>query len=97
MVLTKLQKPQKLKKLWLQTWKPMQTPWKALLKKLTQLLLKLLTVLSKLPVKQSTPLKALLKLLATWSTLLLNNPSRIFEKERAWPDGRALFLCPHRM
>ena len=71
----------------------MQTPWKALLKKLTQLLLKL----SKLPVKQSTPLKALLKPLATWSTLLLNNPSRIFEKERAWPDGRALFLCPHRM
>ena len=71
----------------------MQTPWKALLKKLTQLLLKL----SKLPVKQSTPLKALLKLLATWSTLLLNNPKRIFEKERAWPDGRALFLCPHRI
>jgi len=89
-VLTKPQKPQKLKKLWLQTWKPMQTPWKALLKKLMQLLLKL-------PVKQSTPLKALLKPLATWSTLLLNNPSRIFEKERAWPDGRALFLCPHRM
>ncbi len=82
MVLTK---QLKLKKQLLLTWKQMQTPSKWLLKKLKLLLTK--------PSKLLTLQKALLTLLKTWLTLLLNNPFADFQKEGAWPAGRALFFC----
>lgn len=90
MVLTK---QLKLKKLLLLTWKPTLTPSKWLLKKLKLLLTKPSKLLAKLLMLQ----KALSTLLQTWLTLLLNNPFADFQKEGAWPAGRALFFCPLQM